>query len=220
MEKELELQEEKTEEQENILEEENVENVENLKTEANANVDEKENEDIVDEATEDAEDNEQDEEAHYWKKDYEEMKDKYLRLYSEFDNFRRRTAKEKVELIESASERIISEMLTIVDDFERAEKALGNKESSEKSNEENNEEKEERSGFLLIKNKFTSVLEKNGLKKMECKKGDDFDVEKHEAITQVPVTEEELKGKVIDAVESGYYLNEKIIRFTKVVLGN
>jgi molecular chaperone GrpE len=145
------------------------------------------------------------------KKAHEELaesKDKYLRMYSEFENFRRRTAKEKLELIQSASEQVVKSMLPVLDDFERAEKAFLNIESKELE------------GFLLIYNKFKKVMEQTGAKPMDVKSGSDFDADLHEAITQIPAPDEKLKGKVVDVVEKGYVLNEKVIRFAKVVIGS
>ncbi|MFZ2906783.1 MAG: nucleotide exchange factor GrpE [Cyclobacteriaceae bacterium] len=139
--------------------------------------------------------------------DLAETKDKYIRLYSEFENFRRRTAKEKLELIQSANERLVISLLPIVDDFERAEKAFKGSESKEME------------GFLLIYNKFKRILDQTGIKQMEAK-GTEFNADFHEAITQVPAPDESLKGKVIDVVENGYLLNDKVIRFAKVVVGN
>ena len=136
-----------------------------------------------------------------------EAKDKYLRLYSEFENFRRRTSKEKSELIQTAGEQVIVSLLPVLDDFERAEKALMGTESKELE------------GFQLIFNKFKKVLEQSGVKPMNLKAGSDFNADIHEAITQVPAPDEKLKGKVIDVVEHGYLLNEKVIRYAKVVVG-
>ncbi len=135
-----------------------------------------------------------------------ESKDKYLRLYSEFENFRRRTAKEKLELIQSANEKLVNAFLPIIDDFERAEKAFKGSESKEME------------GFLLIYNKFKKILEAAGIKVMEAK-GKPFDPEFHEAITQVQA-DDKSKGKVIEVVEQGYLLNDKVIRFAKVVVGS
>lgn len=139
----------------------------------------------------------------------QEAKDKYLRLYSEFENFRRRTAKERLELIKSAHEDLMSALLPVVDDFERAQKAL----------EESKDHKAFKEGFDLISNKFSNILKLKGLKPMEDKKGAEFNTEFHEAISQMPVDKKKLKGKIIDVVEKGYYLDEKVIRFAKVVLG-
>jgi molecular chaperone GrpE len=137
-----------------------------------------------------------------------EAKDKYLRMYSEFENFRRRTAKEKLELIQSASEQVVKMLLPVMDDFERAEKAFQNTDSKELE------------GFLLIYNKFKKVLEQAGVKPMEVASGSDFNADVQEAITQIPAPDEKLKGKVVDVVEKGYLLNDKVIRFAKVVVGN
>jgi molecular chaperone GrpE len=137
-----------------------------------------------------------------------EQKDKYLRLYSEFENFRRRTAKEKLELIQSANEKLITMLLPVVDDFDRAEKSL--KEKSDKDLE----------GVFLIYSKFKKLLEQSGVKVMDVGQGSDFNADLHEAITQIPAPDEKLKGKVVDVVEKGYLLNEKVIRFAKVVVGS
>lgn len=143
------------------------------------------------------------------KQEVGEAKDKYLRLYSDFENFRRRTAREKTELIQTAGEKVIREMLTVLDDFERAIKAQGEP-----------TEGEEQSGMELIQHKMLRILEQQGLKAIEVKAGDAFDVELHEAITQIPAPDESLKGKIVDEVEKGYTLNEKVIRFAKVVVGS
>jgi molecular chaperone GrpE len=136
-----------------------------------------------------------------------EAKDKYLRLYSEFENFRRRTSKEKLEMIQVANEQLVVSLLPVMDDFERAEKAFQGTESKELE------------GFMLIYNKFKKTLEQNGVKPMDIKPGADFDADVHEAITQVPAPEEKLKGKIVDVVERGYVLNDKVIRYAKVVVG-
>lgn len=137
-----------------------------------------------------------------------ESKDKYLRLYSEFENFRRRTAREKLDMIQAANEQLIRSLLPVADDFERAEKSF--REKSDKDAE----------GFSLIRNKFRKVLEQYGVKPMEISSGADFNPDLHEAITQVPAPEEGLKGKIVDVVEKGYLLNEKVIRYAKVVVGH
>lgn len=138
-----------------------------------------------------------------------EAKDKYLRLYSEFENFRRRNAKEKLEMVKTASAGLVEQLLPVLDDFERAQEANKTQEDIEAIKE----------GFGLINNKFFKTLEAKGLKVMETKKGTDFDADLHEAITQFPADEESLKGKIIDTVEKGYYLGEKVVRFAKVVIG-
>jgi molecular chaperone GrpE len=137
-----------------------------------------------------------------------EAKDKYLRLYAEFDNYRRRSAKEKLEMIISANEQLLKSLLTIADDFERAEKSF---------QEKNDKESE---GFFLIKNKFKKIIEQYNVKVMDLTKGSDFNPDLHEAITQIPAPEEKLKGKIIDVVEKGYLLNDRVIRFAKVVTGS
>lgn len=137
-----------------------------------------------------------------------ESKDKYLRLYSEFENFRRRTSKEKLDLITTANKDLMSDLVPVLDDFERA---IAASESSE-------DIKALREGVSLIQNKLNKLLENKGLKKMQVKKGDEFDDEKHEAITQIPA-EKKLEGKIVDVVEAGYTLGESVVRFAKVVVG-
>lgn len=143
------------------------------------------------------------------KAELQESQDKYLRMYSEFENFRRRTSKEKLDLINTANESLIQALLPVVDDFERAEKSMTD-EADIKSVKE---------GVDLIFNKLRGILESKGVKVVDAEKGGEFDVERHEAITQIPAPEEELKGKIVDVVEKGYALNEKVIRFAKVVTG-
>jgi len=138
-----------------------------------------------------------------------EAKDKYLRLYSEFENFRRRNAKERLELVKTASSDLMEQLLPLVDDFERARDANQSQEDVEVIKE----------GFDLIHNKLFKTLENKGLKVMETAKGTEFDADLHEAITQFPTDEKGMKGKIIDTVEKGYYLGEKVIRFAKVVIG-
>lgn len=138
-----------------------------------------------------------------------ESKDKFLRLYSEFENFRRRNAKERLELVKNASEELISDLLPIMDDFERAEKSYEDQAENESLKE----------GFSLIKNKFEKTLTNKGLKAMDSEPGIEFDPEIHEAITKIPAPDEKLKGKVVDVVEKGYLLNDKVVRFAKVVIG-
>ncbi|MEX2595122.1 MAG: nucleotide exchange factor GrpE [Anditalea sp.] len=142
------------------------------------------------------------------KAENQELKDKYLRLYSEFENYRRRTAKERLDLIKTASEDVILDMIPIVDDFERSLKT---------------EETEIQSiieGNHLIYNKLSKVLEDKGLKPVEGLIGTAFDAETQEAITMVPAPTEEMRGKVIDVVEKGYTLGTKVVRYAKVVIGS
>lgn len=138
----------------------------------------------------------------------DEQKNKYVRLYAEFDNFRRRTAKEKIEMIQTAGKDTITSLLDIIDDCDRADKMMQQSTDAEQVKE----------GTRLIFNKLRSTLQSRGLKVMESI-GKDFDVELHEAITEIPAPTPELKGKVLDEVQKGYYLNDKIIRFAKVVVG-
>lgn len=138
----------------------------------------------------------------------EELKDKYLRQAAEFDNFRRRTAKEKIELISTAGKDVIGSLLEVLDDSERAEKQLKNAQDLEALKE----------GFRLVFTKLRTTLQGRGLKAMESI-GTEFNPDIHEAITEIPSPSPEMVGKVIDEVEKGYYLNDKIIRFAKVVVG-
>ena len=137
----------------------------------------------------------------------EEQKDKYLRLFAEFDNFKRRTAKERIELIQTAGKDVITSMLEVMDDCDRAEKQLN----------ENSDISTQKEGIQLVFNKLRNTLQAKGLTAMESI-NTEFDVEKHEAITEVEVPEK-MKGKVVDEIEKGYYLNNKLIRFAKVVVG-
>lgn len=136
-------------------------------------------------------------------------KDKYIRLYAEFDNYRKRTSKEKMEYFRFANQDMMISMLGVLDDFERAIKEI-----SKNGNEADIQ------GVELIYQKFKSKLFEKGLKVMEVKAGDDFNVDLHEAITQVPAPSDDLKGKIVDVIETGYTLSEKVIRFAKVVTGN
>ena len=126
-----------------------------------------------------------------------EQKEKFIRLYSEFENFRRRTAKEKLELIQSANEQLIKTLLPVIDDFDRAEKSF-----RDKNEKENDKELE---GFFLIHSKFKKILEQAGVKMMDVKAGSDFNADLHEAITQIPTPDETLKGKVVDVIEPAIY---------------
>lgn len=138
----------------------------------------------------------------------QEQKDKFLRLYAEFDNFKRRTAKERLDLIRTAGQDIISELLPVLDDFDRAEKSLHDTQDFQTATE----------GFLLIREKLFKRLEAKGLKLMDSQ-GKDFDPDLHEAITEIPAPKDDLKGKVVDVIEKGYQLGDKIIRYAKVVVG-
>ena len=137
-----------------------------------------------------------------------EEKDKFLRLFAEFENYKKRTSKERLELYKTASQELMTALLPVIDDMDRASLEFGK--SKEKGLVE---------GFSLIKNKTYEILKSQGLIIIEVKKGDEFDAEIHEAITQIPAQEKKMKGKVIDIIESGYKLGEKIIRYPKVVVG-
>lgn len=138
----------------------------------------------------------------------DELKDKYLRQVADFDNFRKRTARERIELSQTAGKDIIASLLPILDDSERAEKQFDNAQDVSALKE----------GLRLVFGKLRNVLQSKGLKPMQSV-GEDFSPEFHEAITEIPAPNRELKGKVVDEVEKGYYLNDKIIRFAKVVVG-
>jgi molecular chaperone GrpE len=136
-------------------------------------------------------------------------KDKFLRLFAEFENYKKRTSKERIELFKTAGQELMTSLLPIVDDFERALNHI----------EESPETEELRKGVSLIQQKFYNTLEQKGLTKIDVNAGDVFDAELHEAITQIPAPTEDLKGKVIDCLEKGYKLGDKIIRYPKVVIG-
>jgi molecular chaperone GrpE len=137
-----------------------------------------------------------------------ELKDKYLRLYADFENFRRRTAKEKLEMISGASADMVKSILPIVDDFERAKVSFDSSTEIEALKE----------GVDLIYTKLIKTLESKGLKPIVAK-GETFDVEIHESVAQFPAPSDDLKGKVIDEIEKGYYLNDKVVRYAKVIVG-
>ncbi len=136
-------------------------------------------------------------------------KDKFLRLFAEFENYKKRTTRERIELFKTAGQEVMTSLLPILDDFERALTHI----------EDDKEAEELRKGVLLIYQKLIKTLEQKGLLKIETNKGDVFDAEIHEAITQIPAPDKKLKGKVIDCVEKGYKLGDKIIRYPKVVIG-
>lgn len=140
----------------------------------------------------------------------QEAKNKYVRLYADFENFRRRTAKEKIEHTKLANESLLKDLLPILDDFDRALKAFEDTEDKDAIKE----------GVKLIQDKFGKTLQNKGLKPMESSIGKVFDVEEHESIAQVPAQNDEQKGKVIDEIERGYYLHDKVVRFAKVVVGS
>jgi molecular chaperone GrpE len=138
-----------------------------------------------------------------------ELKNKYLRLYSDFENYRKRTSKERLDMITNASEDVLKDLIPVVDDFERSLKASESETDSAKV----------REGNLLIFQKLVRILTSKGLMPMEDLVGKSFDADTQEAITQIPAPSEKLKGKVVDVVEKGYKLGDKVVRFAKVVTG-
>ncbi|MCL4169145.1 UNVERIFIED_CONTAM: hypothetical protein GTU68_066450 [Idotea baltica] len=137
-----------------------------------------------------------------------ESKDKYLRLFAEFDNFKKRNMKERLDILKSASQDTLSALLPVLDDFDRAKKSADDDSSEEQFSE----------GVTMVYKKIYNIVDGKGLKKMEST-GEVFDPELHEAITKIPAPNDDMKGKVIDTIESGYTLNDKIIRHAKVVVG-
>lgn len=142
------------------------------------------------------------------KVDLSKEKDKFLRLFAEFENYKRRTSKERIELFKTANEELMTVLLPILDDFKRGLAEIKKADDSELLK-----------GMELINNKLKNSLSQKGLTEMEVKSGDAFDVELHEAITQIPSPSDDLKGKIIDVIEQGYKLGDKIIRYPKVVVG-
>ena len=138
----------------------------------------------------------------------QQEKDKYLRLFAEFENYKKRTSKERIELFKTASQELMTSLLPIMDDFDRGLAEI-----------KKVKDKELLKGMQLINDKLKNTLVQKGLTEIEVKKGDVFDAEIHEAITQIPAPTEKLKGKIIDAIEKGYKLGDKIIRYPKVVIG-
>jgi len=173
-------------------------------------------EETLDQAIEDADHNdasaeaEQEElsEAEQLKQEVEKEKDKFLRLFAEFENYKRRTSKERLELFKTASQEVMQSMLPVLDDFDRALNEI-----------KKTEDKSLLTGVELISNKLRETLRGKGLAEMTVKPGDKFDADLHEAITQIPAPDKKLKGKIVDVVEKGYTLGERIIRYPKVVTG-
>jgi molecular chaperone GrpE len=135
-------------------------------------------------------------------------KDRYLRLFAEFENYKKRTTRERIELFKTASEEVMVAMLPVIDDFDRALKEI-----------EKTEDDSLFKGVELISNKLRETLKAKGLKPVGTQNGDTFDAEIHEAVTQIPSPSEDMKGKIIDVIEKGYTLGDKIIRYPKVVIG-
>ena len=135
-------------------------------------------------------------------------KEKYLKLFAEFENYKKRTARERIELFSTASEEVMTSLLPILDDFDRASAEI-----------KKNKDDEIFKGIILIQNKFTDALKSKGLSLIEVKEGDEFSADDHEAVTQIEAPSAKLKGKIIDVIEKGYKLGDKIIRYPKVVIG-
>ena len=175
---------------------------ENLSEPANDQTDE-----VTAEETKAAEGSEKKKEEDY-EAQVKELQDKYMRLMAEFDNFRKRTLKERMELIKTAGEDILLNIIPVVDDFERGLQVM----------EKSTDVESVKQGVVLIYNKFKEFLNQRGVKEIEAAQ-QEFNVDLHEAITKIPAPEENLKGKVVDVIQKGYILNEKVIRFAKVVVG-
>ena len=178
--------------------EQNEESVENTEEVNNENVDSQENTDVKEELQSEPTAEEK----------YAELNDRFIRIHAEFDNYRKRTNKEKIDIIGNASSSVLKDLIPVIDDFERA---INN-------NEINDDIDSVKQGFELIYNKLMNVVKSRGLTPMDSV-GQDFNPDIHEAIANVPAPKKKLKGKVIDAVEKGYTLNDKVIRFAKVVVG-
>ena len=140
--------------------------------------------------------------------DVQKEKEKFLRLFAEFENYKKRTTKERIELFSTASQELMTSLLPVLDDFDRANQEIIK-----------NSDDEIYKGVSLIQNKLFDTLQLKGLKIVEVKKGDSFDADDHEAVTQIPAPSEDLKGKIIDVIEKGYKLGEKVIRYPKVIIG-
>lgn len=185
----------------NKVEKEVVEEKEVVKEEVN------EQETTVEETTEESP--EKGSEADELQEQLDTVNDKHLRLQAEFDNFRRRTQKEKLDLIKSAGEKVLVDVLPVIDDFERALQSMQGEDEATAAMKE---------GVELIYNRFREFMKQNGVTEIEAME-QEFDTDVHEALTKIPAPSEELKGKVVDVIQKGYKLNDKVIRFAKVVIG-
>ena len=169
-------------------------------------------EEILNDANEEVEEQDEEEplsETEKLKNDLEKEKDKFLRLFAEFENYKRRTSKERLELFKTANQEVMTAMLPVLDDFDRALVEINKA-----------KDKNLLKGVELIHNKFKETLKNKGLEAISIEKGETFDADIHEAITQIPAPSDKLKGKIVDVIERGYKLGEKIIRFPKVVIGH
>lgn len=189
---------------------EDIENIkENIKQEYNDNPAEEFLDEGIDQEEEDQTVETQEiSETEQLKADLDKEKDKFLRLFAEFENYKRRTSKERLELFKTANQEVMTAMLPVLDDFDRALNEI-----------QKAKDKNLLKGVELIHNKFRETLKNKGLEAMEVKSGDSFDADMHEAITQVQAPSDKLKGKIVDVLERGYKLGDKIIRFPKVVTG-
>ena len=194
------------EHQENIKDQDTVNNQEDLQSDVSTQESEENTTNTDAEAT--AQEGVQDENQNAKAKQLEELKDKHLRLMAEFENFKRRSVREKMDMMKNAAKDTMTVLLPVLDDFDRARKAA----------EENDKGDLFAEGIGLVYKKLYSTLEQKGLKPMETN-GEAFDPELLEALTEVPAPTEDLKGKVIDTIEKGYWINDKIIRHAKVVVG-
>jgi len=197
----------KTEKDEQIIDEE-IQNKEQVEETAEEAKEDKAEEAKAESSEEKKEETQEKKEAEQPKEENIDYKDRYLRLAADFDNYRRRTLKEKADLIKTAGESILKDILPLVDDLERAIKAFDNIEDADANIE----------GMRLVFNKYNDFLKNKGVKRIEAQNMD-FNPDEHEAITKFPAPDESLKGKVIDVVENGYYLHDKIIKYAKVVVG-
>lgn len=189
----------------------NTDNEKDIKNEEQSAQNEQTEEKAVDEKETDnsnGSDQKEEKKEPTWEDKYNDLNDKYLRLYSEFENFRRRTAKERVEMMNNAGSDMIKEVLPVLDDMERAIE----------SNKDSDDIESIKEGFNLVHNKLFKTLEGKGLKPMNSI-GEEFDPETADAIAKIPAPEKKMKGKVVDVVEKGYYLNDSILRYAKVVVG-
>ncbi len=189
------------------------EDIENIKENIHQEFDGNPAEEFIDEGVDQIADEQEEEEQsvsenEQLKADLDKEKDKFLRLFAEFENYKRRTSKERLELFKTANQEVMTAMLPVLDDFDRAMNEI-----------QKAKDKNLLKGVELIHNKFRETLKNKGLEAMEVKAGDSFDADSHEAITQVPAPSEKLKGKIVDVVERGYKLGDRIIRFPKVVTG-
>jgi len=187
---------------------EQSEELENQAEEQEAKAEQEETQEKESKSEKDSADKEEKDPLTELQEKYDRLNDKYLRLYSEFENFRRRTAKEKLEVMKTAGGNIVRDLLPVLDDFERAIAANEN-------NEDVNNIKE---GFELIHHKLKHNLEQQGLKPMDAE-GKEFDTEYHEAITNIPAPSEDMKGKVVDVAEKGYFFHDAVLRYAKVIVG-